>query len=238
VRSTDPRDNSAPAIVRANAVAVQMDIDRAAQRARCIAGVRTRSGRVDAERAGRALQCLQRPGVLASGHKRGQDLQVTQLRHAGQQIGGQQYAQPGDVRLPSRLRHVHGCPQHARAGRPDLSVGTGAGIQQAKHTVQASQPGTAGRAGVTEQGSLRGERSGGHLLNAGACRVAGRRQVVDREAALQALGSPHAADDLPGGDLQGKGNAGSRNCRVVAVSRPLLSAAGLPGALAEGEGME
>ena len=62
-----------------------------------------------------------------------------------------------------------------------------------------------------------------------------RRHVVYREAAVQALRPPQALDDLPGSDLQGKGNAASWNWRVIALSCPFFSAAGVPGALAEGD---
>src|SRR5215831_9580220 len=83
--------------------------------------------------------------------------------------------------------------------------------------------------------SRTGERSGGYVFDSGARREAGCRHVVYRELALQALRSPHAVDDLPGGDLQGKGNAASWNWCVVTFSCPLLGAAGLPGALSEGD---
>jgi len=74
-----------------------MNVDRTSQG--CLDVVRTgaRGRRVDTERAAGPLQGRHLPSRLSGERHYGQHLQVADLRYPGQQVSGQQHAQPGDV---------------------------------------------------------------------------------------------------------------------------------------------
>lgn len=110
VRSADECNQAAPAVIRADAGAGQVNIDRTTQRSLSLARPCAGGGRVDAKRMGGVLHRCLLPVRLAVGRQCGQHLQITQLGCSRQDIGDQQHAQPGDIRRLGGARRVRAYP--------------------------------------------------------------------------------------------------------------------------------
>ena len=118
---TNANDQPTLDLVQPGALAEQVNIDRTAERRRGILNAGAHGGWVDAERVGVPFQGCRLIGKGTTDLQRGEYLQAGQLGRPGQQVGNQQHTQRGDTGSRSGLLHVRAHPQHARAGRPDLS---------------------------------------------------------------------------------------------------------------------